>query len=60
LSGDQDEVTPPTLARKVYQALPGADKQFVIVPCAGHNNALSNPGTAPALCPLLGARVSRS
>lgn len=56
LTGGKDETTPPPLALKVFDALGAAHKQFVLAPGAGHNNALSHPATAPALCPFLNAR----
>jgi uncharacterized protein len=56
LIGSEDHTTPPALARKVFDALPAQRKQFVLAPGAGHNNALSHPATAQALCPFLNAR----
>lgn len=53
LTGDQDQTTPPRLALKVFDALAAKRKQFVLAPGAGHDNALSHPATAPALCPFL-------
>ncbi|MTW02150.1 alpha/beta fold hydrolase [Duganella ginsengisoli] len=55
MTGEADEVTPPALAQKVFEALPATHKRFVVTQGAGHNNVLSNPATAGALCPFLHA-----
>ncbi|MRV75644.1 alpha/beta fold hydrolase [Duganella sp. FT92W] len=53
LTGDADKDTPPALALKVFDALPSRHKRFLLTRGAGHNDVLSNPATAGALCPFL-------
>jgi uncharacterized protein len=55
LTGELDTATPPALAMKVFDALAAPRKQFVLAPGAGHEDVLSQPGTAAALCTFLGA-----
>ncbi len=55
LAGGADKTTPPALALKVFDALAAPRKQFVLAPGAGHNDILSHPAAAPALCPFLKA-----
>ncbi|WP_229213337.1 MULTISPECIES: alpha/beta hydrolase [unclassified Duganella] len=50
LEGSEDNVTPPRLARRVYDALPSAEKRMVMVPGAGHNGVLSSAAVRPAYC----------
>lgn len=53
LAGARDKTTPAFLGRRVYEAAPVERKQLLVLPEAGHNNVLSNPSTAPALCPFI-------
>nr|WP_175001375.1 alpha/beta fold hydrolase [Duganella vulcania] len=50
LEGSEDQVTPPRLARRVYDALPSTEKRMVMVPGAGHNGVLSSAAVRPAYC----------
>lgn len=50
LQGEQDNVTPPRLARQVYAALPSSARQMVLVPGAGHNGVLSDAAVQPSYC----------
>lgn len=50
LEGSDDNVTPPRLARQVYDALPTPSKRMVMVPHAGHNGVLSSAAVRPAYC----------
>ncbi|MCU6500604.1 alpha/beta hydrolase [Rugamonas sp. A1-17] len=50
LEGSEDDVTPPRLARRVYDALPSTEKRMVMVPGAGHNGVLSSAAARPAYC----------
>lgn len=50
LIGERDRTTPPALAHKVYQAIPGRAKSELLVAGAGHNDVLTHPDTAPAYC----------
>ncbi len=58
LIGDQDTVTPPPLARQVYDALPGRSKQLLLVAGADHNGVLTNQATAPAYCAFVAKLAS--
>ncbi len=53
LAGGQDSTTPPAMSQRVFDASPAERKRLVILPEAGHNNVLSNPSTAAALCPFI-------
>lgn len=53
LAGGQDTTTPPAMSQRVFDASPAERKRLVILPEAGHNNVLSNPSTAAALCPFI-------
>ena len=53
LEGADDNVTPPRLAAKVYDAMPSRSKRMLVVPGAGHNDVLSNPVTQPAYCEFI-------
>jgi len=55
LAGGKDKTTPPFMSRRVFDATGAMRKQLVVLPDAGHNNVLSNPSTAPALCPFIEA-----
>jgi hypothetical protein len=50
LTGADDEVTAPRLARQVYDAIPGKSKQILVIAGAGHNDVLENAATMPAYC----------
>ncbi|SEO52142.1 hypothetical protein SAMN05428959_10987 [Duganella sp. CF517] len=53
LEGADDNVTPPRLVAKVYEAMPSPVKRMLVVPGAGHNDVLSNPATQPAYCAFI-------
>ncbi|MFZ6656320.1 alpha/beta hydrolase [Undibacterium sp. TJN19] len=50
LVGDKDNVTPQHLGRKVFEALPGASRRFVISPGGGHNGLLQRADIMDAYC----------
>lgn len=50
LTGEQDKITPPALARKVFDALPGQAKQFQLSPGGGHNGLMARSDTQPGYC----------
>lgn len=53
LTGAMDKITPPALARKVFDAIPGARKAWHIAPGAGHNDAFGRADVMPVYCKLL-------
>jgi uncharacterized protein len=53
LAASGDAVIPHPLARKVYDAIPGTRKQFLLVSGADHNNILQHPEAAAAYCAFL-------
>jgi uncharacterized protein len=57
LSGERDKSTPPALAMKVFDALAAPRKRFVLAPGAGHEDVLSRPAAAAALCQFLRAEA---
>jgi len=59
LEGSEDNVTPPRLARRVYDALPSAEKRMVMVPGAGHNGVLSSAAVRPAYCEFVRQLAAR-
>jgi pimeloyl-ACP methyl ester carboxylesterase len=59
LEGDDDRVTPPRLAQKVYDALPSPSKRMVMVPGAGHNGVLSSASVRPAYCEFVRQLAAR-
>lgn len=50
MMGGRDRVTPPHLARKVFDALPAKSKLWVQAAQAGHNDVLGNAEVMPAYC----------
>lgn len=50
MMGARDKVTPPHLARKVFDALPTRSKLWVEAQGAGHNDVLGNAQVMPAYC----------
>ena len=51
LVGERDTITPPQLARKVFDAFASPSKKWVLAPGAGHNDVLRAGGPAmPAFC----------
>jgi len=50
LAGENDTVTPPALGRRVFDALPGTDKQWLVAPGAGHNTILDQQAVGPVYC----------
>lgn len=59
LEGEEDNITPPRLARQVYAALPSPSKQLLMVAGAGHNDVLSNALVAPVYCAFIGRLAAR-
>ena len=59
LEGERDDVTPPRLARRVYEALPSASKRMVMVAGAGHNDVLSSAAARPAYCEFVRQLAAR-
>lgn len=59
LEGSDDQVTPPRLARKVYDALPTQSKRMVMVADAGHNGVLSSAAVRPAYCEFVRQLAAR-
>jgi len=59
LEGSEDDVTPPRLARRVYDALPSTEKRMVMVPGAGHNGVLSSAAVRPAYCEFVRRLAAR-
>jgi pimeloyl-ACP methyl ester carboxylesterase len=59
LEGEEDNITPPRLARQVYAALPSPSKQLLMVAGAGHNDVLSNALVAPVYCAFIGRLAVR-
>ena len=53
LVGGADKVTPPSLARKVFDAIPGRRKQWHVAPGAGHNDTFGRTDVMPAYCKLV-------
>ncbi|WP_426208633.1 alpha/beta hydrolase [Massilia sp. TWP1-3-3] len=53
LVGGADKVTPPPLARKVFDAIPGQRKQWHLAPGAGHNDTFGRPDVMPVYCKLV-------
>ena len=55
LAAGRDRMTPPELGRKVYEALPGAQKRWMLVEQAGHNSVLRNADAHAAYCDFVRA-----
>ncbi len=54
--GERDTITPPQLARKVFEALPSPSKKWVIAQGAGHNDVLKSDSPAMrAYCSFVSA-----
>jgi len=54
IAAGQDKMTPPRLGKKVYEAIPRADKQLLLLEDAGHNGALRATGAGAAYCGFVG------
>lgn len=50
LVGENDKVTPPQLARKVFDAIPGQSKKWFMAPGAGHNGIFGHKDVMPVYC----------
>ena len=50
IAAGQDKMTPPQLGKKVFDAIPRADKQLLLLEKAGHNNALRTEDASAAYC----------
>ena len=53
LMGSADKVTPPALARKVFDAIPSGRKQWYLAPGAGHNDTFGRADVMPVYCKLV-------
>ena len=53
LAGGLDRITPARLGRKVYDAMPTAAKQIVLVDAAHHTDLLLHPSAVSAYCAML-------
>ncbi len=56
LVGEDDKLTPPQLARKVFDAMPGQPKKWFIAPGAGHNAIFGHKDVMPVYCGFVNAR----
>lgn len=50
IAADKDKTTPPVLGRRVFEAIPRQDKQWLLSKEAGHNDALDKHEAAAAYC----------
>ena len=50
IAAGQDKATPPQLGKKVFDAIPRTDKQFLLLEKAEHNGALRTGGAGAAYC----------
>ena len=50
IAAGKDRMTPPRLGRKVFEAIPRKDKQWLLLEDAGHNDALQAPHARAAYC----------
>ena len=50
LAGARDRITPPALARKVFDAIPAPSKRWYEAPGSGHNDTLGAPDVLPVYC----------
>ncbi|WP_167090023.1 alpha/beta hydrolase [Massilia frigida] len=50
LAGEHDKLIPLAMSRKVYDAIPGDNKQWHVAKGASHNGILSDPDVGPVLC----------
>jgi pimeloyl-ACP methyl ester carboxylesterase len=57
LAGSADRITPVALGRKVFDALPGADKTWFVAPGAGHGDILGHAAVGPVYCGFVRAQV---
>lgn len=53
LAGENDKLTPPSLGRKVYEAIPGESKRWFLARGAGHNAIFSHKEVGPVYCALV-------
>lgn len=53
LAGEHDKVTPAPLARKVFEAIPAAGKQWLMAAGAGHNGIFGHKDVMPVYCGLV-------
>lgn len=51
--GAQDKITPPRLGQRVFDAIPSASKQMLIIAGVGHNGVLKHPASKPAYCKFI-------
>ncbi|MFC5476597.1 alpha/beta hydrolase [Massilia suwonensis] len=54
IAAGQDRTTPPRLGKKVFDAIPRQDKQYLLLDQAGHNGALRTEGAGAAYCGFIG------
>ncbi|ATQ74977.1 alpha/beta hydrolase [Massilia violaceinigra] len=50
LSGEKDQLIPVAMSRKVYDAIPGENKQWHVARGASHNGILAHPDVSPVYC----------
>lgn len=48
-----DHQTPPELGKLVFDAIPGSDKQFALVPGVGHSGLLRNGDVRKTYCEFI-------
>jgi len=53
LTGENDQITPPRYAREVFAGIASANKKILLVPGAGHNDALAKVASTPELCAFI-------
>lgn len=53
IAGEKDVQTPPQLGKLVFDAIPGNDKQFILVPELGHSGLLRSAEARDAYCKLI-------
>ncbi len=56
--GERDEIVPPALGRRLFDALASPDRQWLEVRGAGHNDLLGRPETWAAIAGFLRARTA--
>ncbi|MES2322303.1 MAG: alpha/beta fold hydrolase [Pseudomonadota bacterium] len=55
LAGGRDRITPPDLARRVFEALPGPSKRWLLTDDAGHNDLFGHKAVMPTYCNFVGS-----
>ena len=57
LAGEHDRITPPALGQRVYAALPGSAKQWLVAQGAGHNTIFGHKDVMPVYCNFIDPSV---